>query len=110
MKRVTGIGGFFFKAQNPPALQAWYKRHLGIDVQRWGGTAFPWTGGEGKPTGGMTIWSIGSAEGNQLAPSTAAFMVNHRMEDLHARVKLLGRKAARCLTRSTTPSPGSSPR
>src|SRR4051794_22673517 len=36
MKRVTGIGGVFFKAKDAPALQAWYKRHLGIDVQAWG--------------------------------------------------------------------------
>ena len=40
MKRVTGIGGIFFKAKDAPALQAWYKAHLGIDVQAWGGTAF----------------------------------------------------------------------
>jgi len=52
MKRVTGIGGIFFKAKDAPALQAWYKRHLGIDVQDWGGTAFTWTDGEGKPVGG----------------------------------------------------------
>ena len=36
MKRVTGIGGIFFKAKDAPALQSWYKRHLGIDVQAWG--------------------------------------------------------------------------
>lgn len=40
MKRVTGIGGIFFKAKDAPALQAWYKTHLGIDVQAWGGAAF----------------------------------------------------------------------
>ena len=40
MKRVTGIGGIFFSAKDPQALCAWYKRHLGIDVQDWGGTAF----------------------------------------------------------------------
>ena len=38
MHRVTGIGGIFFKAKDAPALHAWYKRHLGIDVQEWGGT------------------------------------------------------------------------
>jgi hypothetical protein len=43
MKRVIGIGGIFFKAKDAPALQAWYKQHLGIDVQEWGGTAFDWT-------------------------------------------------------------------
>ena len=30
MQRVTGIGGIFFKAENPPALQEWYGKHLGI--------------------------------------------------------------------------------
>ena len=55
MKRVTGIGGIFFKAKDAPGLQAWYKRHLSIDVQEWGGTAFTWTDSEGKPTSGTTI-------------------------------------------------------
>jgi len=40
MKRVTGIGGIFFHANDPVALRAWYKQHLGIDVQAWGGAAF----------------------------------------------------------------------
>lgn len=89
MKRVTGIGGIFFKATDPAGLRAWYKRHLGIDVQDWGGTAFPWTDGNGNAVGGMTIWSIGSAEGNAFAPSAASFMVNYRVEDVHALVKIL---------------------
>ena len=55
MKRVTGIGGIFFNAEEPKALCAWYKKHLGIDVQDWGGTAFTWTDAEGKPTKGTTI-------------------------------------------------------
>ena len=89
MKRVTGIGGIFFKAKDAPALQAWYKQHLGIDVQEWGGTAFTWTDDEGRPVGGTTAWSIGSAQGDHFAPSTATFMVNYRVEDLHALVKVL---------------------
>ena len=39
MKRVTGIGGIFFSAKDPKELGAWYKTHLGIDVQEWGGSA-----------------------------------------------------------------------
>src|SRR2546428_3680655 len=89
MKRVTGIGGIFFKAKDAPALRVWYKQHLGIDVQEWGGTAFTWTDGEGKPVAGTTVWSIGSAQGDHFAPSTATFMVNYRVEDLHALVKVL---------------------
>jgi predicted enzyme related to lactoylglutathione lyase len=88
MKRVTGIGGVFFKAKDPKALQAWYKRHLGVDVQAWGGAAFDWTDEEGKPTGGTTAWSI-FAEGDSFAPSTASFMVNYRVADLHGLRKAL---------------------
>ena len=94
MKRVTGIGGIFFKAKDAPALQAWYKRHLGIDVQEWGGTAFTWADSDGKPTGGTTVWCVGPEEGDQFAPSKASFMVNYRVEDLHAVVAAL--KAEGC--------------
>ena len=94
MKRVTGIGGIFIKAKDAPALQAWYKRHLGIDVQEWGGTAFTWADSDGKPTGGTTVWSVAPEEGDQFAPSKASFMVNYRVEDLHALVAAL--KAEGC--------------
>src|SRR2546423_9936840 len=75
MKRVTGIGGVFFNASDPDALQAWYKQHLGIDVQEWGGTVFTWTDAAGNPTNGTTVWSIGAADGEHFAPSKSTFMV-----------------------------------
>jgi predicted enzyme related to lactoylglutathione lyase len=88
MKRVTGIGGIFFQAKDAPALRAWYKRHLGIDVQDWGGTAFPWTDAEGKPVPGSTVWSIGPVD-DRNAPSAASFMINYRVDDLIGLVKVL---------------------
>jgi catechol 2,3-dioxygenase-like lactoylglutathione lyase family enzyme len=89
MKRVTGIGGIFFHSPDPVSLRAWYRDHLGIDVQEWGGTAFEWADPEGKPTAGTTIWSVGDATSNHFAPSTAPFMINYRVADLHALVKVL---------------------
>jgi predicted enzyme related to lactoylglutathione lyase len=89
MRRVTGIGGVFFTAQDPSGLREWYRAHLGIDVQDWGGAAFNWTDAEGRPTNGMTIWSIGDASGNHFAPSKAPFMVNYRVADVHALVRAL---------------------
>jgi len=53
MKRVTGVGGIFFSAKDPAALRAWYKEHLGVDVQSWGGVTFEWADRRGQ-----------SAEGN----------------------------------------------
>ena len=94
MRRVTGVGGIFFKAKDAPALRAWYKRHLGIDVQEWGGTAFTWTDSDGKPTGGSTVWSVAPEEGDQFAPSKAPFMINYRVDDLHALIEAL--KAEGC--------------
>jgi predicted enzyme related to lactoylglutathione lyase len=97
MKRVTGIGGIFFKAADAPALQAWYKRHLGINVQEWGGAAFTWTDGDGKAVGGTTVWSIGPASADPFAPSTASFVVNYRVEDLLALVKVLREEGCKVL-------------
>lgn len=87
MKRVTGIGGVFIKANDPAVLGGWYKRHLGIDVQDWGGTVFTWADSDGAPVGGTTVWSVG--DGANFAPSNAAFMVNYRVEDLVALLQAL---------------------
>jgi len=84
MKRVTGIGGIFFNAKDPVTLRAWYKEHLGIDVQEWGGAAFDWTDAAGNPTKGTTAWCINAADGENYAPSKSNFMVNYRVEDLAA--------------------------
>src|SRR5690606_13504836 len=48
-----------------------------------------WTDSEGKPTAGTTIWTVGDATSNSFAPSTAPFMINYRVADLHALVKVL---------------------
>ncbi len=82
MRRVTGIGGIFFKSKDPKALGDWYKTHLGIDVADWGGAAFRWAGPD-NPTGiGTTIWSPFKDDTAYFAPSTAPFMINYRVEDL----------------------------
>ena len=89
MKRVTGIGGIFFRANDPVALRAWYKKHLGVEVQEWGGAAFTWADASGNPTTGTTVWCIAAADGKQFAPSKATFMINYRVEDLAAVLKSL---------------------
>jgi predicted enzyme related to lactoylglutathione lyase len=99
VKRVIGLGGIFFKAKDAPALQAWYKRHLGIDVQGWGGAVFAWSDAEGKPTAGSTIWSIAPAESDHFAPGKASFMINYRVEDLHGIVRVLKEEGCEVLER-----------
>jgi predicted enzyme related to lactoylglutathione lyase len=89
MKRVTGIGGIFFKAKDPKALAAWYQKHLGVDIKAWGGTSFEWVDEDGKPVAGQTAWSIASMQSDQFAPSTASFMINYRVADLPALIQAL---------------------
>ena len=95
MKRVTGIGGIFFSAKDPEALQAWYKTHLGIDVQEWGGTAFRWVNEAGTPANGTTVWSIG--DGSSFVPSNAPFMINYRVADLRALIEALRKEGCHVL-------------
>lgn len=100
MRRVTGIGGIFFQARDPKALGAWYRQHLGIDVQEWGGAAFSWADAEGRPTGGTTIWSVGAASGQPFAPGTAPFMVNYRVDDLAALLQALREEGCQVLDKT----------
>jgi predicted enzyme related to lactoylglutathione lyase len=89
MKRVTGIGGVFFKSKEPKALAAWYKAHLGIEVEAWGGAAFRWATPENPGGVGTTVWNPFPQDTGYFSPSSASFMVNYRVEDLHALLALL---------------------
>jgi predicted enzyme related to lactoylglutathione lyase len=84
MEKVTGIGGVFFKAKDPKGLGEWYARHLGIDVQDWGGAAFNWGEGSADAPSGSTAWSPFAADTKYFEPSTAPFMLNYRVRDLDA--------------------------
>lgn len=94
MRRVTGIGGIVFKAKNPAALRAWYKTHLGLDVQAWGGAALDWTDEAGNPVAGTTAWRVTADDGEDFGPAKPPFMVTYRVADLAALLKAL--RAERC--------------
>jgi predicted enzyme related to lactoylglutathione lyase len=82
MKRVTGIGGVFFKSDDPAELLDWYRTHLGIASGDWGGFAFQWQE-KGRPNEtGYTIWSAFPDTTNYFSPGEQSFMVNFRVADL----------------------------
>ena len=87
--------------KDPKALAAWYKKHLGIDVQDWGGASFEWTDSEGKAMKGTTAWLIGPADGKHFAPSKSTFMVNDRVEDLTALLNALREEGCEVLEKTT---------
>jgi predicted enzyme related to lactoylglutathione lyase len=104
MKRVTGIGGIFFKAKDPAALGVWYREHLGLDVSDWNGAIFNW-GGEGSEPG-MTIWSPFSADTTYMAPGTASFMINFRVADLAALLAALRAEGCDVVDKTETSEQG----
>ena len=84
MSRVVGIGGVFIKAKDPGALRAWYSKHLGMDIEEWGGMAFSWDRPDGPGANGTTIWSVFEESSDYFAPSSARFMVNYIVNDIYA--------------------------
>jgi len=82
MKRVTGIGGVFFKSKDPKRLGEWYRTHLGMNVEDWGGVAFRWASPDNATGTGTTIWNPFNDDTTYFAPSKASFMINYRVDDL----------------------------
>ena len=88
MKRVTGIGGVLFKAKDPKALGDWYRMHLGMNIEEWGGVVFQWA--DDNPEGtGSTNWTLFKDDAEYFAPSTSRFMINYRVDDLDALITKL---------------------
>lgn len=83
-RRVTGIGGVFIKAKDPESLKTWYRKHLGLDIQDWGGVVFQWQTPERPEPNGSTVWSVFPTSSTYFEPSKAPFMINYRVDDLHA--------------------------
>jgi catechol 2,3-dioxygenase-like lactoylglutathione lyase family enzyme len=92
MAKVTGIGGVFFLAKGDrEALGAWYRDHLGIALEPWGGAVLRWPDDTAND-GGLTVWHVAAPDSTWFAPSGAPFMINYRVDDLDA---LLGDLAAK---------------
>ena len=81
MKKVTGIGGIFFKCKNPDKIKEWYKAHLGLNTDEYG-TNFEWRQGADSTKKGYTQWSPFSESTKYFDPSTKDFMINYRVENL----------------------------
>jgi predicted enzyme related to lactoylglutathione lyase len=95
-KRVTGVGGIFFKAKDPKAMYAWYEKHLGMKQEPV--VDFPWKDAE---TGedAHTYWSLFKPDTKYMEPSTSSFMINYRVADMDAVVSALEAEGIKILGR-----------
>lgn len=86
--RATSIGGIFFKCKNPAEVREWYKKHLGLNVNKYG-SVFEWRQADDSSKKGFTQWSPFSEKTKYFEPSQKEFMINYRVTDLEALVKKL---------------------
>ncbi|MBI3871889.1 MAG: VOC family protein [candidate division Zixibacteria bacterium] len=86
-KRVTGIGGIFFKANDPKRLFEWYRTHLGIapdprDEPDWTGFTFRWRDPDNPERVGSTVWSIFPRSSRYFGSGDQPYMINYRVDNL----------------------------
>jgi predicted enzyme related to lactoylglutathione lyase len=81
MKKVTGIGGIFFKSKDPKKISDWYGENLGLVINPYG-SVFEFRQGADPTKKGYTVWSPFKEDSDYFSPSTDDFMVNYRVDDL----------------------------
>ncbi len=92
MKRVTGLGGVFFKSTNPEKLKEWYIKHLGVPlVQEETGSyvIFDWQKQVKLEKNGYTLWGPFKEETKYFEPSNKSFMFNFTVDNLEELLKIL---------------------
>lgn len=81
MKRVTGIGGVFFKCKDPKKMTEWYEKHLGLDTNPYGAT-FEWFENNKRKTKAQTQWTPFPETTTYFGNPEQVFMMNYRVENL----------------------------
>jgi predicted enzyme related to lactoylglutathione lyase len=88
LKKVTGIGGIFFKCKDPKKVREWYATHLGFITNPYG-AVFEWRQGADSSKKGFSQWSPFNEKTKYFEPSTKEFMINYRVDNLEALVDQL---------------------
>jgi catechol 2,3-dioxygenase-like lactoylglutathione lyase family enzyme len=92
--RVIGIGGVFFKSQDPAGMRAWYSEHLGLTGDK-SGVMFPWLSTDQGRREHVTVWSIFPADTTYFGPGSASLMMNYIVDDIDALLERLTAQGVR---------------
>ena len=84
VERVTGIGGFFFRSDDPAALASWYEERLGVTGVPASYGDPPW-----KQQAGVTVFAPFPRDAPMIGPPEHSWMINFRVDDLDAIVTQL---------------------
>ncbi len=96
LKRVTGIGGIFFKCKEPKKVRDWYQKHLGLNTNQYG-AVFEFYQGADSTKKGFSQWSPFNEKTKYFEPSTKEFMINYRVADLTSLVEALKQEGVNVL-------------
>lgn len=81
MAKVTGLGGVFFRCDDPSGIRDWYRKHLGIESEEYG-FPFMWRELDRPEKRGYSVWNPFPQETKHFDPSSKQFMINYRVENL----------------------------
>ena len=82
MARVTGVGGVFFKTRGDSReLAEWYRKHLGMPLEDFGGAILRWPDDKAEDQG-LTVWHVAGKDSQWFSPSKSSFMINYRVDNL----------------------------
>ncbi len=87
-KKVTGIGGIFFKCKNPEEIRNWYKHNLGLVTNEYG-SVFEFRKADNPSEEGYLQWSPFENNTDYFNPSEKEFMINYRVENIEILVEEL---------------------
>jgi predicted enzyme related to lactoylglutathione lyase len=88
MKKVTGIGGIFFKTKDPERMKEWYQKNLGLVTNEYG-SVFEFRNSDEPEKKGYSVWSPFEEKTKYFEPSKKEFMVNYRVENIEKLVEEL---------------------
>ena len=79
MARVIGVGGVFFKSEDPDKLDEWYAEHLGVRRNAGPGVSFKTAD---QPDAGYLVWSVFKSDTGYFSPTSKGYMFNLVVDDL----------------------------
>ena len=87
-KKVTGVGGIFFKCKSPEAMRDWYHKNLGLVTNEYG-SLFEFRQSDEPEKKGYLQWSPFTDKTTYFEPSEKDFMINYRVEHIEELVEEL---------------------
>jgi predicted enzyme related to lactoylglutathione lyase len=79
MAKAIGVGGVFFKCEDPDNLYKWYGEHLGVVRNEGPGVSFMTAN---QPEAGYVVWGAFNADTEYFEPASKQYMFNLIVDDL----------------------------